>query len=97
MLHEFGEGQVEIITAEDQVLADSHALELHLAATLLAGMNQRKVGRAAADITNQDFFPGLNCAVPLVMLRINPGVKCGLWLFDQHDPRQFGERGRAYG
>ena len=91
----FGQRQVEIVAAEDQMIAHGHAMELHLAAFAAADADQREIGRAAADIADQNFLARLDQSFPIVLMRVNPGVKGGLRLFDQHHPRQAGQ-GRRF-
>jgi hypothetical protein len=59
-----GEGEVEVVAAEDQVLADGHPVEHHLAAAAAAGpgkalpdrpdADEREVARPAADVADED-------------------------------------------
>ena len=63
-LQVMGQGQIEVVAAEDQVLADGHAVELHLAALAAADADQREVGRAAADVADQDLLARLRPAGP---------------------------------
>ena len=88
------QGQIEIVAAEDQVIADGHAVELHLAAFAAADADQREVGRAAADVADEDLLARLDKLVPAVAMGIDPGVERRLRLFDQHHPRQAGQGGR---
>ena len=92
-----GQRQIEIVAAEDQVVADGHAVELHLAAFAAADANQREIGRAAADVADQDFLAGRDLPLPVVGVGIDPGVESGLRLLDQHHPRQSGQGGRLDG
>ena len=64
LLDVLGQRQVEIVAAEDQVVADGHAMELHLAPFAAADANQRKVGGAAADVADEDFLARLRPAGP---------------------------------
>ena len=85
------QGKIEIIAAEDQVIADGHAVELHLAAFAAADADQREVGRAAADVADEDFLARLDKLVPAVAMGIDPGIERRLRFFDEHDPRQAGQ------
>ena len=58
------QGKIEIIAAEDQVIADGHAVELHLAAFAATDADQREVGRAAADVADEDLLTRLGQAGP---------------------------------
>ena len=88
------QGQIEIIAAEDQVIADGHAVELHLAAFAAADADQREVGRAAADVADENLLTRFDKLVPSVSMGIDPGIERGLRFFDQHDSRQAGQGGR---
>ena len=61
-----GQGQVEVVAAEDQVIADGHAMELHLAAFAAADADQREVGGAAADVADEDLLARVDEPVPVV-------------------------------
>ena len=61
-----GQGQVEVVAAEDQVVADGHAVELHLAAFAAADADQREVRRAAADVADEDLLARRDQPVPVV-------------------------------
>ena len=58
------QGKIEVIAAQDQVIAHGHAMELHLAAFAAADANQREVGGAAADIADENFLTRLDELVP---------------------------------
>ena len=88
------QGKIEIIAAEDQMITDGHAVELDLAAFAAADADQREVGRAPADIADEDLLARLDKLVPSVAMGVDPGIESGLRLFDQHHPRQAGQRGR---
>ena len=53
LLDERRQREIEVVAAEQQVLADRDALERQLV-VLDAGANQAEVGRAAADVADQD-------------------------------------------
>ena len=89
-----GQGEIEIIAAEDQVIADGHAVELHLAAFAAADADQREVGRAAADVADENLLAWLDKLIPTVPMGVDPGIERRLWFFDEHDPRQTGQGGR---
>ena len=50
-----GQGKIEIVAAEQKVLADGGSLKLQLAVDQ-ASAHQAEVGRAAADVADQDQF-----------------------------------------
>ncbi len=52
LLHEAGEGEVHVVAAEQDVIADRDALEREVA-VVLADEDQAEVGRAAADVAHQ--------------------------------------------
>ena len=83
--------QIEIVAAENQVLADSDAMELHFAVIAGPHADEREVGRAAADVADEDFLARLDQPFPIVAMPIDPRIERGLRLFDQHDARQTGE------
>ena len=51
LLHSIGQGQVHVVTAKQDVLADGHPLQFQLA-TLIRDRDQAEVGGAAADIAH---------------------------------------------
>ena len=89
----FGECEIEIVAAEHQVFADCDAMELHAALFAAPHANQRKVGRAAADVANQDLLSRFHAFLPVLRVLVDPGVKRGLRFFDQDDTRQAGASG----
>ena len=58
------QGKIEIVAAEDQVVADGHAMELYLAAVAATNADQREIGRAAADIADEYFLARFDKLVP---------------------------------
>ncbi len=50
-----GQGKIEIVAAEQKVLADGGSLKLQLAVDQ-ASAHQAEVGRAAADVADQNQF-----------------------------------------
>ena len=83
-----GQGQIEVVAAQDQVIADCHAVELDLAAVAAADANQGEVGRAAADVADEDLLARLDKLVPAVSMGVDPGIEGRLRFLDQHDTRQ---------
>ena len=66
-----GQGKIEIVAAEQKVLADGGSLKLQLAVDQ-ASAHQAEVGRAAADVADQNQF-----AIPEMFARPQP-VRGGL-------------------
>ena len=57
--------QVEIIAAEDQMLADRDAVEEHLPPLRAADADEREIGRPAADVADEDLLPRLDARMPI--------------------------------
>ena len=76
------------------MLADGHAVELHLAAFAPTHADQCEIGRAAADIADEYFLARLHELVPAVPMSVDPSVERRLRFFDEHDSRQAGQGGR---
>ena len=53
-----GQGQVEVVAAEDQVIADGDAVELDLARFAAADADQGEVGGAAPHVADEDLLAG---------------------------------------
>src|SRR6185437_3434411 len=90
--HVMRNGQVEIVSAENEMFADRDAVKEHLAAACGPDADEREIAGSAADIADEDLLPGLDALLPVFALRPDPGVKRRLRLFNQHDmnkPRLF--------
>ena len=84
-----GEREVQVVAAQQQVVADRHAVKLQVARLLvLAHADQREVARPPADVANQDFLPRRDPPTPVVRVPVDPGVERRLRFFEQHHPRQ---------
>ena len=94
LLQQTRERQVHVVAAEQDVLADGHALKRELA-VLLGDGDQGEVGRAAADVADEDEVADLDPLAPAVALRVEPGVEGGLRLFEQRDVLEPGGLGRS--
>ena len=86
------QGEIHVVAAEEQVVANGDAMEADgaLGVTLRfvpADLDQAEIGRAAADVADQDALPGLDVSIPVVAGRIDPGVEGGLRLFEEQDTR----------
>ena len=104
------QSQIQVVAAQDQMVADGDAVELNAVCIVTAAgclgvapagagadANQREVGRAAADIANQNRLARLYPRLPVVAMLVDPGIEGRLRFFDQHDARQFGPRRRLHG
>ena len=79
-----GQGQVHVVAAQEDVLADGQPREDQVAPFVADG-DQREVGRSAADVADQDDVADLDLLAPLLALGGEPGVEGGLRLFEQRD------------
>jgi hypothetical protein len=82
-----GERQIEIVAAEDQVVADRDPMELGFAAFAAADSDEGEVGGAAADVANEDRFAGGDLLFPIAAVANQPRVEGGLRFFDQDNRR----------
>ena len=73
--------QVDVIAAQQNVLAHGHAIEGEFALAL-GDRDQGEVGSAAADIHHQDQIAHLHALAP-VGVAFDPGIERGLRLFEQ--------------
>ena len=92
-----GQRQVLVVSAQDQVIAHRHAMKLDLVPFAAADADQGKIRRPAADVADQDLLARLDAPLPVRVMRVDPGVKGRLRLFDQHHARQSGRGGRLHG
>ena len=76
-----GQRQVDVVAAQQNVLAHGHAVERQFAPAL-GDRDQREVGGAAADIHHQDQIAHLHALAP-VGVAFDPGIEGGLRLFEQ--------------
>src|SRR6185436_9041116 len=79
------QGEVHIVAAQQQMVADGHAVELYLPLFATADANQREIGRAATNVADENLLAWADELVPVVLMFVNPGIKGRLRLFDQHD------------
>lgn len=82
LFHLAGQGEVHVVAAEQDVLADGNAFEREFAARIL-NIDQREVGRTAADVHDEDAISRAHLLPPFGMLG-QPGVERGLGLFEQN-------------
>ena len=81
---ERGEREVHVVAAEQDVIADRDALEREVAA-VVANLDQREVGRAAADVAHEHDVAGLQILAPRLAARREVRVERGLRLLEQRD------------
>ena len=91
---EMRQGHVQVVAAQQQVVADGHAVELDFSPLPATDANQREVRRSAADVAHQYLLARRNPLLPVVGVGVEPGVKGGLRLLDQQHPPQPGQRRR---
>ena len=80
--HGVGQGEVHVVAAEQDVLADGQPREGQVA-PLVGHGDQGEVGRPAADVADQDDVADLHLLPPLLALGGEPGVEGGLRLLEQ--------------
>ena len=83
------QGKVDVVAAEHEVVAHGDAAESRPGQSLDHG-DQTEVGRAAADVADQDQLAGTHLALPAVLVRDDPAIKRRLRLFEQRDRGQIG-------
>ena len=104
LLKKMEKREVEVVAAENQVIADRDAIKANAAVFAilpispifrriapLKRVNQREVGRSAADVANQNLFARLDERRPIVFAPFEPSVKRRLRFLDKRDfrkPRQ---------
>ena len=94
--HGIGQRQVHVVAAQQDVLADGQARQGQVAPFVGHG-DQGEVGRAAADVANQDDVADLDLLPPFLALDGQPGVERGLRLLEERDVLQPGLGGRFHG
>ena len=82
--HELRQGEVHVVAAEQQVIADRLADEAQLA-RLFDRLNQAEIAGAAADIDDGTAGAGVELLNLARRMRGQPAVEGGLWLFEQGD------------
>ena len=86
-LHELGKGEVHVVAAQEQMIADRLANEADFA-LLLDRLDQAEVAGAAADIDDETAGARLQAANFLGRVDRQPAVKRGLRLFEQRQVLQ---------
>ena len=85
--HVMGQGQVHVVAAHEQVIADRDPPQ-HQLALLLGGADERQIGRAAADVADQQRVAHGEPPPPALAGGGQPGVNGCLRLFEQHQIRR---------
>ncbi len=74
-----GEREVHVVAAEQDMLADRHAMQFQIAFAL-HDRDQREVGRAAAYVDDQDHVADFHLLAPRAVALLNPAIEsatCG--------------------
>ena len=89
LLHDAREGEVHVVAAEQDVIADRDALEREVA-VVLADEDQAEVGRAAADVAHEQQVADAELPPPALARAVDPRVAGGLRLLEQRHAREAG-------
>ena len=81
--HHPGQRQVDVVAAQQDVLAHGHAVQRQLAPRF-RNRDQGEIGGAAADVHYQDQIAHLHALAP-VGVALDPGIEGRLRLFEQRD------------
>ena len=84
-----GEGEVHVVAAEQQVVADGLAEEAELA-VLLDRLDQAEVGGAAADVDDETEIAGPDASRILMRMAREPAIKCRLRFFEEGEVDEAG-------
>ena len=92
------QGEVEVVAAEDEMVADRQAVEVYRRVGSRAGpgFDQGQVRRAATDVADQHALAGCHFFQG-IRVTSHPGVESGLRFFEQHDPGQPGPARGGHG
>jgi len=82
LLQDACEGEVHVVAAEQDVVADRDALEREVPFRC-RHRNQREIGRPAADVAHQHEIADFHPSAPAVPLRVEPCVEGGLRFFER--------------
>ncbi len=93
--HVMGQGQVHVVPAQKNVIADRDPGQNQLPC-LLADGDQGQVGGSAADVAYQDHIAHLDLVAPLVVAGMNPGIEGRLRFFQERDSFQARSPGRFH-
>ena len=97
LFDEMCESQIEIVAAEQQMIADRDAMELQPTSLTRSHMNQTEIRRTAADVAHEDCLAGRDDPVPFVAMRIHPGIERGLGFLQKYDTWQPGDSSGGHG
>ena len=86
-LHMMGQREVDIVTAQHQVIAHRDAAK-SWTGRRLDDRDQAEVGRAAADVADQDQLACAHLALPSVLVRHDPTINAACGLLEQRDRGQ---------
>ena len=90
--HDTGEREIDIVAAQQNVIADRDAVEAQFAVRF-GDRDQREIGGTAADIDDQDQVAHGDALAP-IGVAFDPGVEGGLRFFEQGDVLIAGLLGR---
>ena len=93
LLDMVGQGQIDVVTPQHQVVAHGNPAEAWASGGLDHG-DQAEVGCSAADIADQDQLAGPNLALPAILVRDDPAIERRLRLLQQGDRGELGFPGR---
>ena len=79
-----GQGQIHVVAADQNMVADGDPPQAKLA-FLFGHADQREIGRAAADVANQQRIADFQFAPPAIAPIRQPGIHRRLRLFQQHE------------
>ena len=88
------EGEVHVIPAEQDVIANRDALEREIAVAL-ADQNQAEIGRAAADVHHEQQIANTEAVTPAIASAVDPRIERRLRLLEQRHAREPRLRRRA--
>ncbi len=86
-----GEGEIDVVAAEEDVFADGDAFQLQLAGFFGDG-DEGEVRRASADVDDEDEVADGD-ALPPIGVAFDPGVEGGLRFFEKDDVGETGAGG----
>ncbi len=84
LLEQAREREIHVVAAEENVLADGNALQREIA-VLFGHGDQAEIGRAAADVADENQIADTDPAAPFVTHRVEPGIESRLRFFEQRD------------